>query len=69
MLHKKLLTIAKNDKKITVRATTILKLASTGDTGSKGIVYESIKDRSYKVIVAGILGLINFSPEEGIKNC
>lgn len=64
---KSLLNMAKNDKNTTVRAAAILKLASTGDTAYKELMYESVKEQSYKVIAAGISGLIKFAPEEGNK--
>lgn len=64
---KSLLNMAKNDKNTTVRAAAILKLASTGDTVYKELMYESVKEQSYKVIAAGISGLIKFAPEEGNK--
>ncbi|MNX32992.1 Aminopeptidase N [compost metagenome] len=64
---KSLLNMAKNDKNTTVRAAAILKLASTGDTTYKELMYESVKEQSYKVIAAGISGLIKFAPEEGNK--
>ncbi|MNR35451.1 hypothetical protein D3C85_1533010 [compost metagenome] len=64
---KSLLSIAKNDKNTTVRASAILKLASTGDTAYKELMNESIKEQSYKVIAAGISGLLKFSAEEGNK--
>lgn len=64
---KSLLSIAKNDKNTTVRASAILKLASTGDIAYKELMNESIKEQSYKVIAAGISGLLKFSAEEGNK--
>ena len=64
---KNLLSIAKNDKNTTARATAILKLAFTGDLSYKELMNESVKDQSYKVIAAGILGLNKFSPEESNK--
>jgi aminopeptidase N len=42
-------------------------LASTGDIAYKELMNESIKEQSYKVIAAGILGLTKFAPEEGNK--
>ncbi|MNE94565.1 hypothetical protein D3C80_1925490 [compost metagenome] len=59
--------MAKNDKNTTVRAAAILKLASTGDTAYKELMYESVKEQSYKVIAAGVSGLIKYAPEEGNK--
>lgn len=64
---KTLLDIAKNDKKTTARVAAILKLAATGDIGYKELMLESVKDHSYKVIAAGILGLSKYAPEEGNK--
>lgn len=64
---KSLLNMAKNDKNTTVRAAAILKLASTGDTAYKELMYESVKEQSYKVIAAGVSGLIKYAPEEGNK--
>ncbi|HEU4788812.1 MAG TPA: M1 family metallopeptidase, partial [Flavobacterium sp.] len=64
---KSLLEIAKNDKNTGVRAAAILKLASTGDIAYKGLMSESVKEQSYKVIAAGVIGLNKFSPEEGNK--
>lgn len=64
---KSLLDIANNDKNTGVRAAAILKLASTGDIAYKGLMSESVKEQSYKVIAAGVVGLNKFSPEEGSK--
>jgi aminopeptidase N len=64
---KRLVAIAKNDKKTTARAAAIIKLAATGDAIYVDLMRESIKDQSYKVIAAGILGLTKLVPEEGNK--
>lgn len=64
---KSLLNIAKNDKKTGVRAAAIIKLAGTGDASYKGLMEESIKNQSYNVIAAGIMGLSKFSAEESDK--
>lgn len=64
---KTLLEIATNDKKTNARAAAIMKLAATGDMSYKELMDESIKDLSYKVIAAGILGLTQLVPEEGNK--
>jgi aminopeptidase N len=59
--------LAKNDKNTTVRAASILKLASTGDIIYKELMEKSSKDQSYKVIAAGIIGLNKLAPGEGTK--
>lgn len=64
---KSLLNIAKNDKKTGARAAAIIKLAGTGDASYKGLMEESIKNQSYNVIAAGIMGLSKFSAEESDK--
>ncbi|MCV9929923.1 M1 family metallopeptidase [Flavobacterium sp. LS1R49] len=64
---KSLLNIAKNDKKTASRAAAIIKLASTGDPVYKDLMNESIKNQSYNVIAAGIIGLTKFSPDEANK--
>ncbi|WP_281322958.1 M1 family metallopeptidase [Flavobacterium aestivum] len=64
---KSLLSIAKNDKNTTVRAAAIMKLAATGDASYKGLMDESVKDQSYRVIAAGISGLLKLAPDEGNK--
>ncbi|MBF7090246.1 M1 family metallopeptidase [Flavobacterium sp. ALJ2] len=64
---KNLLNIAKNDRKTTSRAAAIIKLASTGDPVYKELMSESIKNQSYNVIAAGIIGLTKFSPDEADK--
>lgn len=64
---KSLLNIAKYDKNTTSRAAAIMKLASTGDIDYIGLMYESIKNQSYKVIAAGISGLTKLAPNEGNK--
>jgi aminopeptidase N len=43
-----------------------VKLAATGDQAYKTLVLESLKDRSYKVIAAGIDGLAKLAPQETI---
>ncbi|RED26397.1 aminopeptidase N [Flavobacterium cutihirudinis] len=64
---KKLLDIAKNDKKTIARAAAIVKLASTGDAAYKNLMLESTKEQSYNVIAAGISGLAKYSTEESDK--
>lgn len=59
-----LLQLAKTDKDTEVRATAISKLAATGDVAYKALMNESIRDRSYKVIAAGIGGLAKLAPQE-----
>lgn len=61
---KSLLNIAKNDKKTIARAAAIIKLADTDDTKYKKLMQESLKDQSYNVIAAGILGLKKFNTDE-----
>jgi aminopeptidase N len=64
---KSLLNIAKNDKKTIARAAAIIKLAATGDIIYKELMNESIKNRSYNVIAAGITGLTKLAPNEADK--
>jgi aminopeptidase N len=64
---KTLLEIAKNDKKTNARAAAIIKLAGTGEASYKEIMQESIKNQSYNVIAAGIIGLTKLAPDEGNK--
>lgn len=64
---KTLLDIARNDKKTTSRANAIIKLASTGAASYKVLMEESIKNQSYNVIAAGIIGLTKYAPAEGEK--
>jgi aminopeptidase N len=64
---KSLLEIAKNDKKTNARAAAIIKLAGTGDAAYKEIMQESIKNQSYNVIAAGIIGLTKLASDEGNK--
>jgi aminopeptidase N len=64
---KKLLNLTQLDKNTTVRAASILKLASTGDIIYKELMEKSSKDQSYKVIAAGIIGLNKLAPGEGTK--
>jgi aminopeptidase N len=61
-----LLQIAKTDKNTEARSAAIVKLAETGDQAYKTLVLESLKDRSYKVIAAGIDGLAKLAPQESI---
>ena len=61
-----LLQLAKADKDTEVRSEAIAKLAETGDQTYKALMIESIKDRSYKVIAAGIGGLAKLAPQESI---
>jgi aminopeptidase N len=56
--------ISKYDKNTTARAAAIIKLASTGDPVYKDLMNESIKNQSYNVIAAGVIGLSKFYPEE-----
>jgi aminopeptidase N len=58
--------MAKTDKDTEVRSAAIVKLAETGDQTYKSLVLESLKDRSYKVIAAGIDGLAKLAPQESI---
>jgi aminopeptidase N len=64
---KGVLNMAKYDKNTTARAAAIMKLASTGDPIYKELMDESVKDRSYNVIAAGISGLMKLAPDEGNK--
>ena len=64
---KTLLNLSKSDKKTIVRATAIIKLAETGDKKYKGLMQESIKQQSYNVIAAGIIGLSKYNAEEADK--
>ncbi|TDE42149.1 M1 family peptidase [Flavobacterium rhamnosiphilum] len=64
---KSLLNISKNDKNTTARAVAIMKLASTGDTIYKELMQESVKNRSYNVIAAGIFGLTKLASDEADK--
>ncbi|SEA92835.1 aminopeptidase N [Flavobacterium gillisiae] len=59
---KRILNIAKNDRKTIARAAAIVKLASTGDTNYKELMRESVKNQSYNVIAAGLCGLTKFDP-------
>ncbi|MGM9476322.1 M1 family aminopeptidase [Pedobacter sp. GSP4] len=61
-----LLQLAKTDKDTEVRSGAITKLAETGDQTYKSLMSESIKDRSYRVIAAGIGGLAKLAPQESI---
>ncbi|KIA94614.1 peptidase M1 [Pedobacter kyungheensis] len=60
-----LLQLAKSDKDTEVRSAAISKLAETGDQAYKALMNESLKDRSYKVIAAGLGGLAKLAPQEG----
>lgn len=60
-----LLQLAKSDKDTEVRSAAISKLAETGDQTYKALMSESLKDRSYKVIAAGLGGLAKLAPQEG----
>lgn len=62
-----LLQLAKSDKDTEVRSAAITKLAETGDQTYKGLMNESLKDRSYKVIAAGVSGLAKLAPQESIS--
>jgi aminopeptidase N len=59
-----LLQLAKSDKDTEVRSAAISKLAETGDQTYKALMNESLKDRSYKVIAAGLGGLAKLAPQE-----
>lgn len=59
-----LMQLARIDKDTEVRAAALAKLAETGDQGYKSLMVESIKDRSYRVIAAGIGGLAKLAPQE-----
>ncbi|KLT64999.1 M1 family metallopeptidase [Pedobacter sp. BMA] len=59
-----LLQMAKADKDTEVRSAAISKLAETGDQAYTTLMNESVKDRSYKVIAAGIAGLSKLAPEQ-----
>lgn len=62
-----LLQIAKSDKDTEVRSGAIMKLAETGDQTYKALMNESLKDRSYKVIAAGLGGLVKLAPQESVS--
>jgi aminopeptidase N len=64
---KSVLNIAQYDKNTTARAAAIMKLAATGDPAYKELMQESVKDRSYKVIAAGIIGMKKLAPEQADK--
>jgi len=64
---KTLLNLAKNDKKTSVRAAALVKLAGTGDASYKVLMEESIKNQSYNVIAGGISGLSKYAPDEADK--
>ena len=59
--------VAKNDKKTNARATAIIKLANTGNANYKSLMKLSIKDQSYTVIAAGIIGLEKLAPKDADK--
>jgi aminopeptidase N len=61
---KSIFDIAKNDKKTNARATAILKLANTGNARYKSLMKASVKDQSYTVIAAGVLGLEKLAPND-----
>lgn len=61
-----LLQLAKTDKDTEVKAAAISKLAETGDQGYKELMLASTKDRSYRVIAAGISGLAKLAPQESL---
>jgi len=61
-----LLQLAKTDKDTEVRSSAISKLAATGDATYKALLTESLKDRSYKVIAAGVAGLAKITPQESL---
>ena len=62
-----LLQMAKSDKDTEVRSSAIMKLAETGDQTYKALMNESLKDRSYKVIAAGLGGLAKLAPQESVS--
>ncbi|OWK72464.1 M1 family aminopeptidase [Pedobacter sp. AJM] len=62
-----LLQLAKTDRDTEVRAAAISKLGETGDQTYKSLMSESLKDRSYRVIAAGISGLAKLAPKESIS--
>jgi len=59
--------VAKNDKKTNARAAAILKLAHTGSARYKSLMKASLKDQSYTVIAAGVLGLQELEPTDAEK--
>lgn len=61
-----LLQIAKTDKHTEARAAAIIKLAATGDQTYRTLMNESLKDKSYRVIAAGIGGLAKLAPQESL---
>ena len=61
-----LLQLAKTDKDTEVKAAAISKLAETGDQSYKELMVASTKDRSYRVIAAGISGLAKLAPQESL---
>jgi aminopeptidase N len=64
---KSILDIAKNDIKTNARAEAILKLANTGSTHYKPLMKASIKDESYTVIAAGVIGLKKIATDDADK--
>lgn len=61
-----LLQLAKSDKDTEVRSAAISKLAETGDQSYTALMNESVKDRSYKVIAAGVAGLSRLAPQQSL---
>lgn len=61
-----LLQLANTEKDTEVRAAAISKLAETGDQAYKNLLVASTKDRSYRVIAAGISGLAKLAPQESL---
>jgi aminopeptidase N len=59
--------IAQNDKNTTARAAAISKLATTTDRTYIEIMQKSSSDKSYKVLAAGIAGLLQLDPIQGNK--
>ena len=62
-----LLQLTKTDRDTEVRSAAISKLAETGDQAYKNLMSESLKDRSYRVIAAGISGLAKLVPQESLS--
>ena len=61
-----LVQLAKTDQDTEVRSAAISKLAETGDQTYKNLLVASTKDRSYRVIAAGISGLAKLAPQESL---
>lgn len=61
---KKVLNIAKTDRNTASRAAAIIKLSTTTDKSYKILMQESIKNQSYNVIAAGLIGLEKYNSQE-----